>query len=103
MCLILTFRYLYVNVRAWPPGCTIRNPMHPPPMAQEIDIHVIDLVTLQQVGSLLRAHRAYTPNDECFFIFLDVSSQYVARCSLISSHENSFPRKSINRFHETDH
>jgi len=71
-------RYLYVNVRAWPPGCTIRNPMHPPPMAQEIDIHVIDLVTLQQVGSLLRAHRAYTPNDECFFIFLDVSSQYVA-------------------------
>ena len=32
-----------------------------------------------QVGTLLRAHRAYTPNDECFFIFLDVSQDYVAR------------------------
>jgi len=72
-------RYLYVNVRPWPPGCRIENPLQPPPIAQEIDIHVIDLVTMKQVGSLLRAHRAYTPNDECFFIFLDVSSHYVAR------------------------
>ena len=72
-------RYLYVNVRPWPPGCTIENPMQPPPIAQEIDIHVIDLVSMKQVGSLLRAHRAYTPNDECFFIFLDVSPDYVAR------------------------
>jgi len=71
-------RYLYVNVRPWPPGCTIENPMQPPPIAQEIDIHVIDLVSMKQVGSLLRAHRAYTPNDECFFIFLDVSPDYVA-------------------------
>ena len=34
---------------------------------------------MKPVDSLLRAHRAYTPNDECFFIFLDVSSHYVAR------------------------
>ncbi|XP_046635564.1 F-box/WD repeat-containing protein 5-like isoform X1 [Daphnia pulicaria] len=71
-------RYLYVNVRPWPQGCTIENPLQPPPIAQEIDIHVIDLVTLKQVGSLLRAHRSFTPNDECFFIFLDVSKDYVA-------------------------
>lgn len=71
-------RYLYVNVRSWPSGCTIENPLQPPPIAQEIDIHVIDLVTLRQVGSLLRAHRSFTPNDECFFIFLDVSNDYVA-------------------------
>lgn len=25
-----------------------------------------------------RAHRAYTPNDECFFIFLDASDLYLA-------------------------
>lgn len=25
-----------------------------------------------------RAHRAYTPNDECFFIFLDASELYLA-------------------------
>lgn len=99
-------RFLYVNVRPWPPGCVITNPLQPPPIAQEIDIHVIDLVTFQQVGCLMllflrillaillffccatallqvgtlfRAHRAYTPNDECFFIFLDVSDDYVAR------------------------
>lgn len=93
--------YLYVNVRPWPPGCVIENPLQPPPIAQEIDIHVIDLTTFQQVviipkfksfllewkhlfcpfqvGSLLRAHRSFTPNDECFFIFLDVSNDYVAR------------------------
>lgn len=67
-----------MNVRPWPPGCSIENPLQPPPIAQEIDIHIIDLVTMKPVDSLLRAHRAYTPNDECFFIFLDVSSHYVA-------------------------
>ena len=27
----------------------------------------------------MRSHKAFTPNDECFFLFLDVSDQYVAR------------------------
>ncbi|EFN82981.1 F-box/WD repeat-containing protein 5 [Harpegnathos saltator] len=71
-------RYLYVNTRPWPTGYVITNPLQPPPIAQEIDIHVIDLVTLKQVGTMLRAHKAYTPNNECFFIFLDVCNEYVA-------------------------
>ncbi|GFR16805.1 hypothetical protein TNCT_380341 [Trichonephila clavata] len=71
-------RYLYVNSRPWPQGYVIDNPLTPPPIAQEIDIHVIDLCTLKEVGTMLRSHKAYTPNDECFFIFLDVSDQYVA-------------------------
>ncbi|XP_050465375.1 F-box/WD repeat-containing protein 5 [Cataglyphis hispanica] len=71
-------RYLYVNTRPWPKGYVITNPLQPPPIAQEIDIHVIDLVTLKQVGTMLRAHKAYTPNNECFFIFLDVCNEYVA-------------------------
>ncbi|GIX69712.1 hypothetical protein CDAR_477981 [Caerostris darwini] len=71
-------RYLYVNSRPWPHGYVIDNPLTPPPIAQEIDIHVIDLCTLKEVGTMLRSHKAYTPNDECFFIFLDVSEQYVA-------------------------
>ncbi|KAK2587588.1 hypothetical protein KPH14_003716 [Odynerus spinipes] len=71
-------RYLYVNTRPWPRGYVITNPLQPPPIAQEIDIHVIDLVTLKQVGTMLRAHKAYTPNNECFFIFLDVCNEYVA-------------------------
>ncbi|KAB7505563.1 F-box/WD repeat-containing protein 5 [Armadillidium nasatum] len=71
-------RFLYVNSRPWPQNYTIENPLHPPIIAQEIDIHVIDLVDMKEVGSLLRSHRAYTPNAECFFIFLDVSQDYVA-------------------------
>lgn len=34
-------RYLYVNSRPWPKGYIISNPLEPPPIAQEIDIHVI--------------------------------------------------------------
>lgn len=68
-----------MNSRPWPQGYTIANPLDPPPIAQEIDIHVIDLVTLKQVGTMLRSHKAYTPNNECFFIFLDVCEEYVAR------------------------
>ncbi|KAK6622573.1 hypothetical protein RUM43_008415 [Polyplax serrata] len=71
-------RYLYVNNRPWPQGCVIQNPLNPPPIAQEIDIHVIDLVTLKEVGTMLRSHKAYTPNNECFFIFLNVCNEYVA-------------------------
>nr|CAH7740849.1 unnamed protein product [Callosobruchus chinensis] len=71
-------RYLYVNSRSWPENYVISNPLIPPPIAQETDIHVIDLVTLKQVGKMLRAHKAFTPNNECFFIFLDVSNEYIA-------------------------
>ncbi|KAI5742484.1 hypothetical protein M8J77_007716 [Diaphorina citri] len=78
MCLSPDHRYLYVNCRPWPEGCIIGNPLDPPPIAQEIDIHVIDLATLQEVGIMLRAHKAYTPNNECFLIFLDVCDEYVA-------------------------
>lgn len=76
-------RYLYVNSRPWPQGYVITNPLEPPPIAQEIDIHVIDLATLKKVGNMLRAHKAYTPNTECFFIFLDVCDNYVARYCIV--------------------
>nr|CAI5842867.1 unnamed protein product [Callosobruchus analis] len=57
-------RYLYVNSRSWPENYVISNPLNPPPIAQETDIHVIDLVTLKQVGKMLRAHKAFTPNND---------------------------------------
>ncbi|KFV67330.1 F-box/WD repeat-containing protein 5, partial [Dryobates pubescens] len=71
-------RYLYVNSRAWPRDCVISDPMQPPPIAEEIDLHVFDLKSMKEVKRALRAHRAYTPNEECFFIFLDVSRDFVA-------------------------
>ncbi|BFF93438.1 F-box/WD repeat-containing protein 5 [Drosophila madeirensis] len=78
MALSPDHRYLYVNTRPWPKNYVITNPLEPPPIAQEIDIHVIDLMTLKRVGNMLRAHKAYTPSTECFFIFLDVCAEYVA-------------------------
>ncbi|XP_036320698.1 F-box/WD repeat-containing protein 5 isoform X1 [Rhagoletis pomonella] len=77
MALSPDHRYLYVNTRPWPKNYIITNPLEPPPIAQEIDIHVIDLMTLKRVGNMLRAHKAYTPSAECFFIFLDVCEDYV--------------------------
>ncbi|ESO98841.1 hypothetical protein LOTGIDRAFT_92511, partial [Lottia gigantea] len=71
-------RFLYVNCRPWPKNYKIDNPLQPPPLAQEIDIHVIDLYLMQEVGTMLKSHKAYTANDECFFIFLNVSEEYVA-------------------------
>jgi F-box/WD-40 domain protein 5 len=68
-----------VNSRPWPKNYIIEEPRDPPPIAQEIDIHVIDLYTMKEVGMMHRSHKAYTPNDECFFIFLDVSDELVAR------------------------
>ncbi|XP_029635663.1 F-box/WD repeat-containing protein 5 [Octopus sinensis] len=78
MCLSPDHRYLYVNSRPWPKNCSIENPLTPPPIAQEIDIHVIDLVHMKEMGTMHRSHKAYTPNDECFFIFLDVCDEFVA-------------------------
>ncbi|XP_037897469.1 F-box/WD repeat-containing protein 5 isoform X1 [Glossina fuscipes] len=78
MALSPDHRYLYVNTRPWPKNYIITNPLEPPPIAQEIDIHVIDLMTLKRIGNMLRAHKAYTPSTECFFIFLDVCDDYVA-------------------------
>lgn len=72
-------RHLYVSVRAWPHGYVISDALQPPPIAQEVDLHVIDMRTLQQVDVLQNAHRAFTPNTECFFLFPNVSEDYVAR------------------------
>ena len=35
--------------------------------------------TKKQIGKSYRAHRAYTCNDGCFFLFVDVTKQFVAR------------------------
>ncbi|XP_033732450.1 F-box/WD repeat-containing protein 5-like [Pecten maximus] len=78
MCFSPDNRYLYVNNRPWPKNYCIENALYPPPIAQEIDIHVIDLLKMKEVGTMHRSHKAYTPNDECFFIFLDVCKDYVA-------------------------
>jgi len=68
-----------INSRAWPKGYTISDPLYPPPIAESISIHVLDLQTMTESGPQFHSHKAFTSNDECFFIFLDVSDPYVAR------------------------
>ena len=44
-------RFVYVNVRSWPENAK-PNPEEPPPISEQIEIHVIDLRTLQNVGQV---------------------------------------------------
>ncbi|XP_071802672.1 F-box/WD repeat-containing protein 5-like isoform X2 [Asterias amurensis] len=77
MALSPDHRYLYVNCRCWPRDYVISDPLTPPPIAQEIEIRVYDLINLTEVKRL-HGHKAFSPNDEFNFIFLDVSDLYVA-------------------------
>lgn len=72
-------RYLYVHSASWPSHYVISNPLQPPPIEQNINIHVIDLTTLEKVDNVFQSHKDYTTNDGCYFLFLDVCDNYVAR------------------------
>ncbi|XP_025112434.1 F-box/WD repeat-containing protein 5-like [Pomacea canaliculata] len=72
-------RYLYVNTRPWTqPLQKTRNVRRSFTIAQEIEIHVIDLSTFLEVGLVFRSHKAHTKEYNCAFLFLDVSKHYVA-------------------------
>ncbi|XP_077986994.1 F-box/WD repeat-containing protein 5-like [Glandiceps talaboti] len=70
-------RYLYVNSRSWPKNCIISDPLKPPPISQEIEMHVYDLASMTEVKRHY-GHKAYSSNEELIFIFLDVCQLYVA-------------------------
>ncbi|XP_070581680.1 F-box/WD repeat-containing protein 5-like [Ptychodera flava] len=70
-------RYLYVNSRSWPKNCVISDPLKPPPISQEIEMHVYDLVTMTEIKRHY-GHKAFSSNEELIFIFLDVCDLYVA-------------------------
>lgn len=71
-------RFLYANSRVWPENCEISDPFDQPPISKGIVIYKIDLETMQIVETSLRGHRGFTPNKKWFFIFLDVSQNFVA-------------------------
>lgn len=79
MCLSPDHRYLYVHCGPWPPHYIISDPLQPPPIAQEINIHVIDLTTLKTVDQIFQSHKSYSVDDGCYFIFMDVCDNYLAR------------------------
>ena len=74
--------YLYVNCRQWEcqdgkqsPGSSLDNP---PEISSDISLQVYSLATYELVGVHV-GHRAFTANDSCFFIFLNVADRLVAR------------------------
>lgn len=72
-------RYLFVSCRGWPDGVHIENPMTPPPISSQIEIRTLDLKAVKFMeNSTYRGPRGFTPSDECFYIFTDSSSDFIA-------------------------
>lgn len=76
-------QFLYVNCRPWQQQhrkdrTGPRLIASPPEISSEITLRVYSLATYKLVG-VHTGHEAYTPNDGCFFIFLNVADKLVAR------------------------
>ena len=76
-------QFLYVNCRPWQQQdgkdrIAPRLIASPPEISSEITLRVYSLATYKLVG-VHTGHEAYTPNDGCFFIFLNVADKFVAR------------------------
>lgn len=74
--------YLYVNCRLWEsqdlkqtPGSSLDTP---PEISSDISLQVYSLATYE-LGRVHVGHQAFTANDSCFFIFLNVADRLVAR------------------------
>lgn len=74
-------QYLYVNCRPWQQHSaserTTSSFASPPEISCDIKLRVYSLATYQLV-SVHDGHQAYTANDSCFFIFLNVADKLVA-------------------------
>ncbi|KAK7094699.1 F-box/WD repeat-containing protein 5-like isoform X2 [Littorina saxatilis] len=68
-------RYLYVNCRRWLVEDEDEEEMNTPPLSQEIDIHVFDLLTFTKIDTVLRSHKASFSN--AAFIYLNVNDLFV--------------------------
>lgn len=74
-------QYLYVNCRTWeqPAGNVVDDAAQfPPEISNDITLQVYSLSTYKLVD-VHSGHKAYTANNGCFFIFLNVADQLVAR------------------------
>ncbi len=71
--------YLYVNCRLWEQkNGEVGYSEFPPEISKDITLQVYSLATYEIVG-VCAGHKAYTPNNGCFFIFLNVADNLVAR------------------------
>lgn len=70
-------RFLFANVRRWPSGAQ-PDRGEPPPIAQEIEMVVIDLNTLQILPKTYTGHKGFTDSTGAFYIYLDTSPLLVS-------------------------
>lgn len=74
-------QYLYVNCRKWEQqggDAVINSAQFPPEISNDITLKVYSLSTYKLVDVHV-GHKAYTANNGCFFIFLNVADHLVAR------------------------
>ena len=76
---LIPFRYLYINCRPWIGDVDRSDPWATPDLSPNIEVRIIDLLTLKDVGVRYVGHKGYSPSTMCCFVFLDVSQDYVAR------------------------
>lgn len=77
MGLLFDNRYLYVNSCVWFNGVVVVDFMQLLLIVEEIDLLVFDFKIMWEVRWVLCVYCVYMFNDECFFIFLDVSRDFV--------------------------
>jgi len=69
-------KLLYVNVRRWPENAVL-SMFDAPVIAQEIEMKIVDLETLTLKETILSGHKAYTDSMSAFYIYIDVSEDFV--------------------------
>ncbi|KAL4227259.1 F-box/WD repeat-containing protein 5 [Mactra antiquata] len=78
LCLTPDQRYLFINCRPWVGTIDRSDPWATPDLSSDIEIRIIDLHTLKDLGVRYKGHKGFSPPNMCCFVFLDVSHDYVA-------------------------
>lgn len=73
------YRFLFINCRPWVGEIDRTDPWATPELSGNIEVRIIDLLTLKDVGVQYTGHKGFSPSNMCCFVFLDVSKDYVAR------------------------
>ncbi|KAH3836636.1 F-box/WD repeat-containing protein 5-like [Dreissena polymorpha] len=78
LCLTPDQRFLYINCRPWIGEIDRTDPWATPELSHDIEVRVIDLVTLTDLGIQYKGHKGFSPSNMCCFVFLDVCNDFVA-------------------------
>jgi hypothetical protein len=70
-CTTMTSKHFFQPDNALP------NVDQPPPISSQIELQVVDLISLTRVGKPLTGHQGFTPSEKAFYLYADVSNNYV--------------------------